>query len=108
MSEFRLNVRNTIIVVFVLIGIFSLFVFGMMGFRTIIGILLLFLISFYFILKKTALTEDEKVMFSFFLSIGFFPAIVYYLGLFVGVRKAIIVTFVILLAAGIIINKVKK
>lgn len=108
MSEFELDTKNTAIIMLVMIGIFSFILLGMTGFRTIIGILFLFFVPLYLILNKASLAFGEKLIFSFFLGIGFFPSVVYYLGLFIGVRKAIIVTFIIFLITGVIINKIKK
>lgn len=108
LSEFKLDTKNTTIIILVMIGMFSFILLGMTGFRTIIGILLLFLVPFYLILNKTRLSIGEKIIFSFFLSTGIFPTIVYYLGLFIGVRKAIIATFIVLLVIGLVINKFKK
>lgn len=105
LNEFRLDSKNTSVAVFLLIGIFSFALFGFMGFKTIIGILFLFLLPSYLILNKAELPTDEKIIFSFFLSIGFFPSIVYYLGLVIGIRKAIIAAFVVLIIVGIILNR---
>lgn len=106
--EFRLDTRNTVILILAMIIVFSFTIWGIIGIKTIIGILFLFLVPFYLILNKTSLSLGEKIVFSFFLGVGFFPSIVYYLGLFIGVRKAIITTFIILLIIGITINKFKK
>lgn len=108
MSKFKLDTKNTAILILIIIGIFSFTVLGVTGFKTIMGVLVLFLVPSYLILNKTHLLTDEKIIFSFFLSIGFFPSIVYYLGLFIGVRKAIIAAFIVLLITGLIMNKFKK
>ncbi|MBW2974427.1 hypothetical protein KY366_01800 [Candidatus Woesearchaeota archaeon] len=104
LAGFKLDTKKTVILILLMIGIFSFLVLGKTGFKTIMGVLALFVVPSYLILNKTSLSTEEKIVFSFFLSIGFFPSIVYYLGLLIGVRKAIIVSFLVLLAAGMIIN----
>ena len=108
MGELKLDAKMTAIIILGLIIIFSFAALGITGARTIIGSLLLFFIPCYLLLNKVGLPADEKIIFSFFLGIGLFPSLVYYLGFFVGVRKAIIVVFVILLVMGIIINRKRR
>jgi hypothetical protein len=51
---------------------------------------------------------SEKIIFSFFISIGIFPSIVYLLGLVISFRIAIAVTFVLLIFTAYLIKKLKK
>lgn len=51
--------------------------FGFTGFRTIIAIVILFIIPPLLLLRKSGLDLDEKVFFSLFLGIGLFPLLVF-------------------------------
>ena len=101
--------NNLIIGIIIVILIFFFILFGLTGLKLIIGIGLLYILPFYLILDKFNLEKTEKLIFSFFIGIGIFPSIVYYLGMFFNsLRIAIVVTFVLLLALGLILRKIKK
>lgn len=91
-----------------LILAFFYFVLGFSGMMTILGIMLLFMLPTYLILNNFDLEEDEKIIFSFFIGIGIFPAIVYWLGMLISFRIAIFVAFVLFIATSFIIKKFKK
>jgi len=104
-----LKKNNLIIGIIIVILIFFFILFGLTGLKLIIGIGLLYILPFYLILDKFNLEKTEKLIFSFFIGIGIFPSIVYYLGMFFNsLRIAIVVTFVLLLALGLILRKIKK
>ena len=92
-------------VIAVLVLGFSLVVFGITGFRTVAGALLLFMLPFYLILDLFELKRSEKIAFSFLLGIGLFSAVCYYLGFLFGIRTAIIATFLLLLAVWLLLRK---
>ena len=88
--------------------IFFYFILGFAGFMTILGIILLFIIPIYLILDNFDLGQDEKLVFSFFLGVGIFPIITYWLGLYISFRLAILITFVILLVVAFLVRKYLK
>ena len=76
-----------------------------------LGIILLFMLPTYLILNNFSLEQDEKVIFSFFIGVGIFPSITYWLGMLISFRMAILITFIFLSALGIylpLINKASK
>ena len=87
---------------------FFYFILGLSGMMTVLGIMLLFMLPTYLILNNFELERDEKIIFSFFIGIGIFPAVAYWLGMLISFRIAIFVTFAILIAASFIIKKLKK
>jgi apolipoprotein N-acyltransferase len=95
-----------IIVVAVLV--FFYFILGFSGMMSALGIILLFIVPAYWILDNFNLSQDEKLVFSFFIGVGIFPAISYWLGMVISFRIAIFVTFVVLLAVGFWVRKYVK
>jgi len=106
--KIKLDDKLTIIIILVLIAIFSLSFLGFTGFKTIFGMLIVFFIPFYYILDSFKLQKSEKVIFAFFLGLGIFPAIAYWLGRIMSFRIAIILTFLLLILAGYVLNKKKS
>ena len=93
----------TISVVIVLV--FFYFILGFSGMMAVLGIILLFIFPSYLILDNFDLEQDEKLIFSFFIGVGVFPAITYWLGLLISFRVSIFLTFIILLVAAYLIRK---
>jgi len=88
--------------------VFFYFILGFSGMMAILGIILLFIVPFYLILDNFNLGEDEKIAFSFFTGVGIFPAISYWMGMIISFRLSILITFIILIAAGFVIRKYWK
>ncbi|MBW2989446.1 hypothetical protein KY358_03950 [Candidatus Woesearchaeota archaeon] len=103
-----MDTKNTLIFILLAIAVFSFVFFGITGFKVLIGALAFFLLPSFLILRRLNIPLEEKMVFSFFLGIGLFPSLVYYLGILIGLRKAIISSFILLVAIGLIINKIKK
>ena len=92
----------------VVILVFFYFILGFSGMMAVLGIILLFIVPFYLILDNFNLGQDEKIIFSFFIGVGIFPAIVYWLGMIISFRLAILITFVVLIVIGYLVRKVRK
>ena len=60
------------------------------------------------ILDNFNLDQDEKIIFSFFIGVGIFPAIVYWLGMIISFRLAILITFAVLIVVSYLVRKVRK
>ena len=88
--------------------VFFYFILGFSGMMAALGIILLFIVPFYLILDNFNLGQDEKIIFSFFIGVGIFPAIVYWLGMIISFRLAILITFVVLIVVGYLVRKVRK
>lgn len=106
--KIKLDDKTTIAIILILIALFSFIFLGFTGFRTIFGMLLVFFLPFYLILDNFDLSRSEKVIFSFFIGVGIFPAIVYWLGVLISFRISILVTFFLLIAIGFFLKKYKK
>jgi len=91
-------------VILITVLAFSYLMFGAVGVRVVLGIIFISL-PFYLILNKFELTDGEKFVFSILLGLTIFPSIVYLVGLVISFRLAIAITFVILLAAFIAIQR---
>lgn len=91
-----------------LILAFFYFILGFSGMMTTLGIMLLFMLPTYLILNNFDLEQDEKIIFSFFIGIGIFPAIAYWLGMLISFRISIFIAFATLIAASFIIRKLRK
>ena len=76
--------------------------FGITGARTVSAMLLLFFLPTFLILSNFRLELQEKIFFSFFLGLGFFPLAAWYLGRVSGsLRIGTVLAFAVLCAAGI-------
>ena len=95
-------------VMVVVILAFFYFILGFSGMMSVLGIILLFIVPIYLILDNFDLGQDEKLIFSFFLGVGIFPSITYWLGLFISFRLSIFITFIILIVVGFVVRKYRK
>lgn len=95
-------------IIVAVILVFFYFILGFSGMMAALGIILLFIVPFYLILDNFNLDQDEKIIFSFFIGVGIFPAIVYWLGMIISFRLAILITFVVLIVIGYLVRKVRK
>ena len=95
-------------IIVAVILVFFYFILGFSGMMAALGIILLFIVPFYLILDNFNLGQDEKIIFSFFIGVGIFPAIVYWLGMIISFRLAILITFVVLIVIGYLVRKVRK
>ena len=91
-----------------IILVFFYFILGFSGMMAALGIILLFIVPFYLILDNFDLSQDEKIVFSFFIGVGIFPAIVYWLGIIISFRIAIFITFILLVVVGLMVRKFYK
>ncbi len=89
-------------------SLFMLKILGLSAMMSVIGIVLLLILPMYFILDNFDLSDDEKIVFSFFLGAGVFPIFTYWIGMIISFRLAILITFLILVGAGIIIRRSRK
>lgn len=95
-----------IVLVFIILG--SFITLGFTGLRTILGMIIIMFLPFYLIFSNFNLSQGEKVLFSFFISITLFPSLVYGLGFLVSFRISIFAVFLILLITAYLINKFWK
>jgi len=103
-----LKIGNKTILLFV--GIvylifFSLF-FSLTGLRFILGFLAIFILPIYLLLGLFNFEQFERLTYSFFLSIGIVPTLIYYLGIMISFRIAIVVVFATLVTAWVFLRKI--
>ena len=95
-------------IIMVVILAFFYFILGFSGMMAVLGIILLFIVPIYLILDNFELDQDEKIVFSFFIGVGIFPVIVYWLGMIISFRIAIFITFIVLIVVGFVVRKFWK
>ena len=109
----KLKIENMgfIAIAVVIIMAFFYFILGFSGMMSALGIILLFIIPTYSILNNFNLEQDEKIIFSFFIGVGIFPSITYWIGNVISFRISILITFILLSAVGTslyLLNKASK
>lgn len=90
--------------------IFSFYFFGIVGVKTILITLLLFFVPTYAIINNFDLGQDEKIFFSFFIGLGLFPLVVWYINrIIVSLKVSLIITLLLLVLIGLLLRiKFKK
>lgn len=98
--KIKLNNLTMTIGVLVVVLLYFLVLLGFTGMATIVGVLLFFVLPFYLIMRRW-FGFGEAVFFSFFVGIGMFSALVYYIGFLTGIFLAIWIVFVVLVGLGV-------
>ncbi|MEA2038034.1 MAG: hypothetical protein U9O94_11100 [Nanoarchaeota archaeon] len=104
----KLDDKTTLAIILVLIALFSFIFLGFIGFKVIFGMILVFFLPFYLILNNFSLSRSEKIIFAFFIGVGIFPSITYWLGVIISFRLAIAISFILLLLTAFLIKKFLK
>jgi hypothetical protein len=92
-----------------LVLLVSFILFGFTGVKVFGGTMLLLFLPFYLIFDNFDIGLGEKVVFSFFIGVGMFSTLVYYLGImFNSIKTAIVVSFVLLIGIGLGLKKFGK
>jgi len=86
----KLDFRVTAGIIALLAAGFAFFTFGFTGVKVFLGIALMG-VPFYLFLRRFKLPEGEKIVFSLFLGLGITPLIVYWLGVVMSFRAAVII-----------------
>ncbi|MDP7115501.1 MAG: hypothetical protein QF632_04735 [Candidatus Woesearchaeota archaeon] len=83
--------------------------FQFTGVRTIIGMLLLFVVPAYMILDNFDLEQDEKLFFAFFISISLFTLFTWYVDrILPSLRLSLAVSFILLVCGGYALKRYRK
>jgi uncharacterized membrane protein len=89
--------------------IFAFAMFNIVGLRVVAGMLLIFFLPFYLVIRNLKIDDDEKIVFSFFLGLGLFGLLVMYLNkLIPSMRLTMAVVFVALCVLGIVLGFYRK
>ncbi len=84
-------------------------IFGMVGVRTVAAMAAFFFLPFYLIVRKLGIEADEKVFFAFFIGLGLFSTVVFYVGRIIpSFRISVAAAFAALLLLPIVLKKLKK
>lgn len=98
------KIKITYIVSYLVILIFFIVFFNVIGLRMILGLSLIVL-PFFMILRYFNLPFEENIIYSLFLALVFYPVLVYYVGIMDGsIRLAMLIVFIVLFIYGLIIN----
>lgn len=100
--------KIVVIIIILAILLFLTIRFGVIGLRTGVGIIALYVAPIYFILKFFELDDIERVILSIFLGIGIISTIVYFAGLIVSFRIGILFAFIVCILIGVILHYAKK
>lgn len=103
----RLKSENSIFLgsVLIFVIIVSFLMIGTAGLRIFLGVLILMPLPFYLFLDNFDFSLNEKIFFSFFISITIFPSMVYWLGFVLSFKISIAVAFLLIAMISIIIKK---
>ena len=91
--------------------LFFNYILGLSGMLSVFGIIFLFIVPIYLAMSSFDLAQDEKIVFSFFIGVGIFPSITYWLGTLISFRISILITFSLLFAIAVALtlrSKVSK
>lgn len=81
--------------------------FGFTGFRTIVAIVILFIIPPLLLLRKSGLDFEEKVFFSLFMGIGLFSLLVFSANqVLPSFRLSILAAFILVAGAGFFLPRI--
>ncbi|MBL7056612.1 hypothetical protein ISS07_06890 [Candidatus Woesearchaeota archaeon] len=88
--------------------IFFYVILGIAGSISILAIVLFFIFPTYTFLNNFKIDFDEKIILSFFIGIGIFPSITYWLGIVISFKLAIVTTLILILIISYLVGKFKK
>lgn len=105
----KLSGRNVAFAAFAAVLAVAALHFGLVGVRTMAGIVLFFFLPFYLVMRNIQFGGDERVFFSFFIGLAFFSLFVFYFGRLVpSFRVSVVAVFVALLAVSFLLARRKK
>ena len=104
--KLKLNTKALVTVASAITILFFLVMFGVVGLRTLVGLVVMVLPVF--LIMRKWFSREEALFFSFFVTIGLFTAPVYYLAAFTGMKIAIVLVFILLIALPYLIPKKEK
>lgn len=91
------------------IAVAAFALFGFTGFRTLIAIVVLFIIPPLLLLRKSGLDLEEKIFFSLFMGLGIFPLVVFALNQLLPSFRLSVVAALALAAAFLLpLSKLRK
>lgn len=102
-SDYIVNGIGTLIV-----ALFFYIFFGFTGLRTILGIIIFFLVPFYLFFNNFELDKSEKIILAFFCGITIFPSLVYFLGFVIPFRISMLAVFALICGISLLIRKFYK
>ncbi len=86
----------------------SFMLLGASGLKTMLGAIVIMFLPFYLIFDYFSLSDEEKIIFSFFASITIFPSLTYWLGFIVPFRIAVLAVFLAMMLAAYLPKLLKK
>jgi len=108
-NELKVGTREISIGILIAILLFSFMVYGTSGTKVVLTVLVLFFLPFFLILNNFDFTLGEKIMFAFFMSMGTYSTLVYWIGFITGSLKvSAIVSALLLIGIAYLIKAVKR
>ncbi|MBN2454045.1 hypothetical protein JXB11_00715 [Candidatus Woesearchaeota archaeon] len=107
MSKNLLSVRNVALLSAAACIIAGFIVLGATGGFVIAGMILLFVLPQYSVLRALPIDEDEKWFFSLFIGIGFFSTAVWVVGRFMPFKAAAVATLAVFVILSFFLFKKK-
>tara|TARA_Y100000310_G_scaffold269562_1_gene282857 strand:- start:88 stop:432 length:345 start_codon:yes stop_codon:yes gene_type:complete len=104
----KLNNKTTIGICIFIIAALAVITLGFTGVRALLGMIIVFIIPFYLILDTLPMNQEEKIILGFFLGLGLFPVLVYWLGTIISFKLSIVITFIVWMGIAYIIRKRKQ
>lgn len=89
-------------------ALYLAFLIGLSAALSVLGIAILFVLPFYLILSAFSLPPLEKLCFSFFIGVAVFSIPVYWLGMVISLRLAMIISFILYAGAGLSLHLKKR
>jgi hypothetical protein len=83
-----------------MVALVSLLTLGVVGLRTVVGMLLVMVVPVYFILSSFVSDDLERIVFSLFLGVGLVPALIYWPATVVSLKLTVVVVALVLVAIG--------
>jgi|TARA_B100001971_G_C18236816_1_gene567857 hypothetical protein len=83
-----------------MVALVSLLTLGVVGLRTVVGMLLVMVVPVYFILSSFVSDDLERIVFSLFLGVGLVPALIYWPATVVSLKLTVVVVALVLVAVG--------
>jgi apolipoprotein N-acyltransferase len=80
--------------------LFFYIILGMAGAASALGIILFFMVPVYIILGNFHFESDERAVLGFFIGVGIFSSVAYWLGMFMSFKLSIFLAFILIVASG--------
>jgi len=103
--KLKMSNKNIAIAAITVVAAIFYYLFNITGLRLFLGSVIIYFIPVHLILGRFKLDTLEKLIFSFFISLGIFPLLTYYFGKLTTFRIGMIISFILLGVIALILRK---